>query len=185
VPFSGELWIERDDFMLDPPPKFYRLSPGAEVRLRGGYFITATEVVTDDAGEVAEVRCTYDPATRGGQAPDGRKVKATIHLVSAPHALDATVHLYERLFSDPHPGRDDDPLASLDPASRETVAAKVEPAVGDTPPGQVIQLERLGYFAADPEQPLTFHRTVGLRDEWANVQKRQQGAGRGQRGGRP
>jgi glutaminyl-tRNA synthetase len=181
VPFCGELWIERDDFMLEPPAKFYRLSPGTEVRLRGGYFITATEVITDDAGEVAEVRCTYDPATRGGQAPDGRKVKATIHWVSAPHALDATVHLYERLFTDPHPGRDEEPLSSLDPASRETVAAKVEPAVGGTGPGQVIQLERLGYFAADPDEPMTLHRTVGLRDEWANVQKRQQGAGGGRR----
>lgn len=173
VPFSGELWIEQDDFMLDPPPKYYRLSPGTEVRLRGGFFITATDVVTDDAGQVVEVRATYDPETRGGQAPDGRKVKATIHWVSAGHAVDATVHLYDRLFTDPHPGRDDDPLASLNPASRETVTAKVEPAVADTPAGEVIQLERLGYFAADPSGELVLHRTVGLRDEWANIQKRQ------------
>lgn len=187
VPFSGELWIEQDDFMLDPPKKFYRLSPGTEVRLRGGYFITATEAITDDAGRVVEVRCTYDPETRGGQAPDGRKVKATMHWVSAGHALDAIVHLYDRLFADPHPGRDDDPLTSLNPASCETVTAKVEPAVADTPPGEVIQLERLGYFARDTEAaaadaPLTLHRTVGLRDEWANIQKRQQG-GKGKGGG--
>jgi glutaminyl-tRNA synthetase len=177
VPFGGELWIEREDVALEPPPGFFRLSPGREVRLRGGYFVTADEVLVDDAGAVVEVRATYDPATRGGQAPDGRKVKATIHWVSAAHALDATVHLYDRLFTDSHPGRADDPLASLDPASRQTVAAKVEPAAAETAPGQVIQLERLGYFAADPEAPMTFHRTVGLRDEWANLQKRQQGGG--------
>jgi glutaminyl-tRNA synthetase len=174
VPFSGELWIEQDDFMLNPPKKFYRLSPGREVRLRGGYFITATDVVTDDDGQVVAVNATYDPETRGGQAPDGRKVKATIHWVSAAHALDAQVHLYERLFSDPHPtGGDKDPMDSLHPASRQTVTAKVEPAVADTAPGQVVQFERLGYFAADPDRPMTFHRTVGLRDEWANIQKRQ------------
>jgi glutaminyl-tRNA synthetase len=175
VPFSGVLYIEREDFELDPPPKYFRLSPGREVRLRGGYFVTATDAVVDDDGEVVEVRCTYDPETRGGQAPDGRKVKSTIHWVSADHAVDATVHLYERLFTDAHPGAEGrDPADSLNPASRETVAAKVEPAVADTPPGTVIQLERLGYFAADPDEALTFHRAVGLRDEWANIQKRQQ-----------
>ena len=173
VPFSGELWIEQDDFMLDPPKKYYRLTPGREVRLRGGYFITATEAITDDDGKVVEVRCTYDPETKGGQAPDGRKVKSTIHWVSAQHAVDATVHLYERLFTDPHPGKgDSDPMDSLDPDSRRTVTAKVEPAIAETPPGEVIQFERLGYFAADPSQPTTFHRTVGLRDEWSNIQKR-------------
>jgi len=174
VPFSGELYIEREDFELDPPPKYFRLSPGREVRLRGGYFVTATDAVLDDDGQVVEVRCTYDPETRGGQAPDGRKVKSTIHWVSAAHAVDATVHLYERLFRDPHPGADGrDALDSLDPASRETLAAKVEPAVADVAPGEVIQLERVGYFAADPVRPLVLHRTVGLRDEWANIQKRQ------------
>ena len=173
VPFSGELWIEQDDFMLDPPKKYYRLTPGREVCLRGGYFITATEAITDDDGKVVEVRCTYDPETKGGQAPDGRKVKSTIHWVSAQHAVDATVHLYERLFTDPHPSKSDsDPMESLDPDSRRTVTAKVEPAVAETPPGEVIQFERLGYFAADPSQPTTFHRTVGLRDEWSNIQKR-------------
>ena len=175
VPFSGELWIEGDDVAVDPPPKFFRLSPGREVRLRGGWLVTADEVLTDDDGRVVEVRCTYDPESRGGQAPDGRKVKATIHWVSAAHALDATVHLYDRLFTDPHPGRAEDPLASLDRGSRETLAAKVEPAVAEAAPGSVLQLERLGYFAVDPDQPLVLHRTVGLRDEWANLQKRQGG----------
>ena len=174
VPFSGELWIEQDDFALDPPPKFYRLSVGREVRLRAGYFITANDVVTDDAGDVVEVHCTYDPETAGGQAPDGRKVKATIHWVSAATAIDATVNLYDRLFTDAHPGSEGtDALSSLNAASVETVNAKLEPALGDVEPGQVVQFERLGYFAADLDDPAIFHRTVGLRDEWANIQKRQ------------
>ncbi|MDA3040535.1 MAG: glutamine--tRNA ligase/YqeY domain fusion protein [Actinomycetota bacterium] len=174
IPFTGELWIERDDFMLEPAPKYYRLSPGREVRLRAGFFITATDVVLDDDGNVTEVWCVYDPETLGGQAPDGRKVKATIHWVSAAHAVDATVHLYERLFTDPPPGSDGtDELSSLNPASRQTLAAKLEPALGDRlEPGQVVQFERLGYFAADLDEPTVFHRTVGLRDEWANIQKR-------------
>lgn len=171
VPFSGELWIEQDDFALDPPPKYYRLTIGREVRLRAGYFITANAVVTDDDGNVVEVHCTYDPETAGGQAPDGRKVKATIHWVSAATAVDATVHLYDRLFTDSHPGSGDtEALSSLNPNSRETVQAKVEPALGDVAPGDVVQFERLGYFAADADN--VFHRTVGLRDEWANIQKR-------------
>jgi len=173
VPFSGELWIEQDDFALDPPPKYYRLTIGREVRLRAGYFITANDVVTNGAGEVVEVHCTYDPETAGGQAPDGRKVKATIHWVSAATAVDATVHLYDRLFTDSHPGSgDSDALSSLNPASRETVQAKLEPELANTEPGQVVQFERLGYFAADLDDPSVFHRTVGLRDEWANIQKR-------------
>jgi len=181
VPFSGELWIEQDDFKLDPPPKYFRLTPGREVRLRAGYFITAHDVVTDDDGNVLEVHCTYDPETAGGQAPDGRKVKSTIHWVSAATAVDATVHLYNRLFTDPHPGSGDtDVFDSLNPDSRETVQAKLEPALADVEPGQVVQFERLGYFAADNavaasgDDPLVFHRTVGLRDEWANIQKRRQ-----------
>ena len=181
VPFSGELWIEQDDFKLDPPPKYFRLTPGREVRLRAGYFITAHDVVTDDDGNVLEVHCTYDPETAGGQAPDGRKVKSTIHWVSAATAVDATVHLYNRLFTDPHPGSGDtDVFDSLNPESRETVQAKLEPALADVEPGQVVQFERLGYFAADNavaasgDDPLVFHRTVGLRDEWANIQKRRQ-----------
>ncbi len=174
IPFTGELWIERDDFMLEPAPKYYRLSPGREVRLRAGFFVTATDVVLDDDGNVIEVRCTYDPETLGGQAPDGRKVKATIHWVSIDHAVDATVHLYDRLFSDPHPGSDgSDELSSLNPASRQTLRAKLEPALGEhLEAGQVVQFERLGYFAADLDDPSVFHRTVGLRDEWANIQKR-------------
>ena len=173
VPFSGELWIEQDDFKLDPPPKYYRLTPGREVRLRAGYFITATDAVTDDAGNVIEVHCTYDPETAGGQAPDGRKVKSTIHWVSAATAIDATVYLYDRLFTDPHPGSgDDDVFDSLNPNARETVQAKLEPALADVEPGQVVQFERLGYFAADLDEANVFHRTVGLRDEWANIQKR-------------
>lgn len=175
VPFSGRLFIERDDFMIDPPKKFYRLAPGREVRLRAGYFITCDEVETGPDGEVTRLLCTYDPETAGGQAPDGRKVKATIHWVSAEHAVDATVMLYDRLFTDEHPGAEGaDPLASLNPASREIrTGCKLEPALADTPLGEVVQFERLGYFAHDLDEPLVFHRTVGLRDEWANIQKRQ------------
>ena len=175
VPFGGELWIEQDDFKLDPPPKYFRLTLGREVRLRAGYFITANDVVTDENGEVVEVHCTYDPETAGGQAPDGRKVKATIHWVASETAVDATVNLYERLFTDSHPGSGDtDLLSSLNPNSREQLQAKVEPALVEVSPGEVVQFERLGYFAADLDDPTVFHRTVGLRDEWANIQKRQQ-----------
>ena len=174
VPFGRELWIEQDDFKLDPPPKYFRLTPGREVRLRAGYFITAQDAVTDADGNVTEVHCTYDPETAGGQAPDGRKVKSTIHWVSAARAIDATVHLYDRLFVDSHPGTDGaDPMDALNPNSRETlVGAKLEPALADVEPGQVVQFERLGYFAADLDDASVFHRTVGLRDEWANIQKR-------------
>jgi len=175
VPFSGRLFIERDDFMLDPPNKFFRLAPGREVRLRAGYFITCNDVETGPDGEVIRVLCTYDPETAGGQAPDGRKVKATIHWVSADHAVDLDVALYGRLFTDPHPGSDGtDPLASLNPDSREMRGAKAEPAIVDIAPGDVVQFERLGYFARDLDGGDLFHRTVGLRDEWANIQKRQQ-----------
>ncbi len=175
IPFSGELWIEQDDFRLEPPPKYYRLSPGREVRLRAGFFITATDAEVDADGNVTQVNCTYDPETRGGQSPDGRKVKATMHWVSAAHAVDATVHLYDRLFTEAFPDADGaDPLDSLNPNARETLAAKLEPALADVEPGQVVQFERLGYFAADPDDAAVFHRTVGLRDEWANIQKRKQ-----------
>ncbi len=173
VPFSGELWIEQDDFRHDPPPKYYRLTPGREVRLRNAYFVTAVDAVTDADGNVVQVNCTYDPETRGGNAPDGRKVKSTMHWVSAAHAVDATVHLYDRLFVSSHPGSDgSDPLESLNRNSKETCAAKLEPALSDVEPGQVVQFERLGYFAADLDDASIFHRTVGLRDEWANIQKR-------------
>ena len=174
VPFSGELWIEHDDFKLDPPPKYYRLTPGREVRLRAGFYVTATDAITDEHGNVVEVHATYDPASAGGSTPDGRKVRSTIHWVSAATAVEGTVHLYDRLFTDPHPGIDDsDPLDSFNHNARETLAgAKLEPALGDVDPGQVVQFERLGYFAADLDDPSVFHRTVGLRDEWANIQKR-------------
>ncbi|MEM7287660.1 MAG: glutamine--tRNA ligase/YqeY domain fusion protein [Actinomycetota bacterium] len=177
VPFSGTLWIEQDDFMEEPAPKYYRLAPGREVRLRYGYFITCTDVIKNDDGEIVELHCTYDPENAGGQAPDGRKVKATIHWLSADHALDATVALYDRLFTAEHPGDETgDPLDDLNPASRELLTgAKVEPALAATPAGEVVQFERLGYFAADLATPMLFHRTVGLRDEWANIQKRKQG----------
>ena len=174
VPFSGELWIEQDDFKLEPPPKYYRLSIGREVRLRAGFYITATDVEADDEGNVTTVYCTYDPESEGGSTPDGRKVKATIHWVSAAHAVDGTVHLYDRLFTDPLPGDGGaDPLDSLNRDSRETLTdAKLEPALANVKPGQVVQFERLGYFAVDPDDTGVFHRTVGLRDEWANIQKR-------------
>jgi glutaminyl-tRNA synthetase len=176
VPFSGELWIEQDDFKLEPPPKYYRLSPGREVRLRAGYYITATDVETDAGGNVTTVYCTYDPESEGGSTPDGRKVKATIHWVSAAHAITRTVNLYDRLFTDPIPGDGGgDPLDCLNPKSRETLTeTKLEPALAEVEAGQVVQFERLGYFAVDLDDPSVFHRTVGLRDEWANIQKRRQ-----------
>ncbi|MEY2522245.1 MAG: glutaminyl-tRNA synthetase [Ilumatobacteraceae bacterium] len=174
VPFSRVLYIEHDDFMEDPPPKYFRLAPGREVRLRSAYFVTCTGCVKDDDGNVIEVHCTYDPATSGGNAPDGRKVKSTMHWVSAEHAVDATVALYERLFSAEIPGdATGEPFDDLNPNSRALLTnCKVEPTLADTPPGSVVQFERLGYFAHDPQTPMLFHRTVGLRDEWANIQKR-------------
>ena len=174
VPFSGRLWIEAEDFMAEPPPKYYRLTPGREVRLRGAYFVTCTGFRTDADGRVVEVECTYDPDTRGGSAPDGRKVKSTIHWVAADRAVDVDVALYDRLFSAEVPGEaTGDPLDDLNPASVELLeGCRAEPAVADTEPGQVLQFERLGYFAADLRVPGLFHRTVGLRDEWANIQKR-------------
>ncbi|MEY4230293.1 MAG: hypothetical protein RLZZ362_1142 [Actinomycetota bacterium] len=174
VPFSKVLLIERDDFKIDAPPKYYRLTPGAEVRLRGAYYLRCTGYTLGADGEVDEVQCTYDPDTRSGNAPDGRKVKATIHWVAADHAVDATVALYERLFRAEVPGEaTGDPFDDLDRDSREVVpGCKVEAALADTPAGTVVQFERIGYFAHDPREPLLFHRTVGLRDEWANIQKR-------------
>ncbi|WP_153506150.1 glutamine--tRNA ligase/YqeY domain fusion protein [Cumulibacter manganitolerans] len=175
VAFTGELVIERDDFAEVPPPKFFRLSPGKEVRLRGAYLITATDVVKDADGTVVEVRATYDPESRGGTAPDGRKVKSTMHWVSAPHAVPVTAALYDRLFTAAVPGEaTGEPLDDLNPDSRELLeGALAEAAVADAAPGQVLQFERLGYFANDPDRPGYFHRTVGLRDEWAAIQKRQ------------
>jgi glutaminyl-tRNA synthetase len=174
VAFSGELWIERDDFMVDAPPKYFRLTPGREVRLRGAYFVTCTGYTADADGNVVEVQCTYDPDTKGGNAPDGRKVKSTMHWVSDAHALDATVALYERLFTADVPGEaTGEPFDDLNPNSRELLEhCRVEAALAEAAPGEVVQFERLGYFAHDPRQPLLFHRTVGLKDEWANIQKR-------------
>ena len=176
VPFSRVLYIERDDFREDPPKKFFRLAPGREVRLRGAYFVTCTRVVKNDAGDVTELRCTYDPATRGGDAPDGRKVKATLHWVSAAHALDVEVRLYDRLFNSEAPGAAGDCLADLNPRSLEVLTgAKVEPSVAGATPGTRYQFERLGYFCVDPDsmpgKPV-FNRTVTLKDTWARIEQR-------------
>jgi glutaminyl-tRNA synthetase len=177
VPFSRELWIERDDFMEDPPKKFFRLAPGREVRLRYGYFITCTDVIKDASGNVIELRCTYDPATRGGDAPDGRKVQGTIHWVSAQHALDAEVRLYDKLFTVPDPDAVDEGqefTSTLNPDSLVVVPdAKIEPSVASDPIGTRYQFERTGYFVSDTvdSKPgrLVFNRTVTLRDSWAKV----------------
>jgi len=180
VPFSRVLYIEQDDFREDPPKKFFRLSPGQEVRLRGGYFITGKSVVKNDSGEVVEVHSTYDPETRSGNAPDNRKVKATIHWVSAAHAIDAEVRLYENLFSKEDPGdvpEGQDFTANLNPSSLEVIRhAKLEPSLANAKPGDRYQFERLGYFCVDPDsQPGTqvFNRTVPLRDTWAKIEKRE------------
>ena len=178
VPFSRELYVDRDDFMEDPPKKFYRLSPGREVRLRFGYLITCTDVVKNDAGEVIALHCTYDPATRSGNAPDGRKVQGTIHWVSAAEARDCEVRLYDRLFSQPDPDAvadGQDFTASLNPASLVTVQAKIEPGVASDPVGTRYQFERTGYFMSDDDstpERLVFNRIVSLRDSWAKEVKR-------------
>jgi glutaminyl-tRNA synthetase len=174
VPFTRELYIERDDFMENPPKKFFRLAPGREVRLRYAYFITCREAVKNAAGEVVELRCTYDPATKGGNAPDGRKVQATIHWVSAAHAVPAEVRLYDHLFARPDPGADGDYFADLNPKSLEVLPdARVEPSLARDNSNATVQFERQGYFVRDRDsQPgrLVFNRTVGLRDTWAKVQ---------------
>ena len=177
VPFSRELWIEREDFMEDPPKKFYRLTPGREVRLRYAYLITCREVIKDASGQVVELRCTYDPATRGGTAPDGRSPKATLHWVSAPHAVSAEVRLYDHLFTRPDPGAAGDLLADLNPRSEEVVSgSRVEPAAAGLPVGSRVQFERVGYFCVDPDSTAerrVFNRIVTLRDTWAKVQARE------------
>ena len=170
VPFARELYIEHDDFMENPPKKFFRLSPGTEVRLRYAYFITCREAVKDAAGNVVELRCTYDPATKGGNAPDGRKVKATMHWVSAAHAVNAEVRLYNPLFMRPDPGADGDPVKDLNPNSLEIVEGKLEPALKNAEVGRTVQFERLGYFCRDTDSGLVFNRTVGLRDAYAKAQ---------------
>ena len=179
VPFSRVLYIEQDDFREDPPKQYYRLSPGREVRLRYGYFITAKSVVKNGKGEVVEVHCTYDPATRSGNAPDGRKVKSTIHWVSAAHAIDAEVRLYDKLFSQEDPDQLEEGqefTANLNPNSLEVIAqAKLEPSLANPPIGSRYQFERLGYFCVDPDakpgKPV-FNRTVALKDTWAKIEKR-------------
>jgi glutaminyl-tRNA synthetase len=176
VTFSRELWIERDDFMEDPPKKFFRLAPGREVRLRGAYFVTCQEVVKDAGGEVVELRCTYDPASRGGAAPDGRSPKATLHWVSAAHGVRGEVRLYDHLFSRSDPGADGDLLADLSDRSEEILATcYFEAALAGQPEGTRVQFERLGYFCADPdttaERPV-WNRIATLRDSWSKVQAR-------------
>ncbi|MBI3513048.1 MAG: glutamine--tRNA ligase, partial [Proteobacteria bacterium] len=167
-------YVERDDFMENPPKKFFRLSPGREVRLRYAYFVTCREAVKDAAGEVVELRCTYDPATRGGNAPDGRKVQATLHWVTVADAVPAEVRLYSQLFARPDPGAGGDLMADLNPDSLERLTdARVEPALATAVVGEAVQFERQGYFCRDPDstaERLVFNRTVGLRDTWAKVQ---------------
>jgi glutaminyl-tRNA synthetase len=171
VPFSRELYIERDDFMEDAPRKFFRLSQGREVRLRAACYITCNEVIKDEAGEVVELHCTWDPESRGGGTPDGRKVKGTIHWVSAKHAVDAEVRLYDRLFTEPEPDNheDKDFRDFLNPESFQVIQAKLEPSLRDVEPGTPVQFERIGYFTPDadstPEKPV-YNRTVTLRDSW-------------------
>lgn len=185
VPFTRELYIERDDFMEDPPKKFFRLGPGREVRFRYAYFVKCEEVVKDESGEVVELRCTYDPETRGGQAPDGRKVKGTIHWVSATESLPVELRLYDHLFVKENPNEVDeadaaagkDYLANLNPQSLEVVQGRVEPSLAEAEPGAQFQFERRGYFVVDADAPAgeavkVFNRTVTLRDTWAKIQKR-------------
>ncbi|MHC4933376.1 MAG: glutamine--tRNA ligase/YqeY domain fusion protein [Planctomycetota bacterium] len=180
VPFSREIYIEREDFREDPPRKFWRLAPGREVRLRYAYLITCQDVVKDKSGEIKELRCTYDPDTRGGTAPDGRKVKSTIHWVSARHALDSVIRLFDHLFDEEEPDADDEWRAHIDTDSRTTLThCKLEPSLKDAEAGARYQFERQGYFCVDsvdsaPGNPV-FNRTVTLRDSWAKIEKRQKG----------
>lgn len=176
VPFSRELYIERADFMVDPPKKFFRLGPGREVRLRWAYFITCQDYVTDADGNVTELRCTYDPATKGGDAPDGRKVKGTLHWVSASHAVPADVRMYEYLFSRPDPGAEGDWLDDINPESLQVIeGAMLEPSILEMTGDAALQFERQGYFVKDADSTAdkpVFNRTIGLRDSWAKEQKR-------------
>jgi glutaminyl-tRNA synthetase len=179
VPFSREIYIEQDDFREVPPPKYYRLSPGKEVRLRNAYFITAQSVVKDAEGNIVEVRCTYDPASRGGNSPDGRKVKSTIHWVSTAHAIDAEIRIYEKLFSKPDPGdfeEGENFLTNLNPDSLEVLnGAKLEPSLADAKPEDRYQFERVGYFCLDPDSKpgkQVFNRTLPLKDSWAKIEKK-------------
>jgi len=179
VPFSREIYIEQDDFREVPPPKYYRLSPGKEVRLRNAYFITAKEVVKDSAGNVVEVRCTYDPLSRGGNSPDGRKVKSTIHWVSTAHALSAEVRIYDKLFTKADPGNFEEGesyLSNLNPNSLEVLTeAKLEPSLASAKIEDRYQFERVGYFCLDRDSTpdkLVFNRTLPLKDSWAKIEKK-------------
>ena len=179
VPFSKVLFIEQDDFREVPPKGYHRLYPGNEVRLRYSYYITCTDVLKDEAGNVSELRCTYDPESRGGSSPDGRKVKGTLHWVSAAHALDAEVRLYDQLFTKPNPGAEEDFTSCINPDSLTVVRGKLEPALANVEPGWHCQFERLGYFCADekdtkPGAPV-FNRTATLRDTWGKIEKKQGG----------
>jgi len=185
VPFSREVFIEQDDFREVPPPKYYRLSPGKEVRLRNAYFVTAHSVVKDEAGNIVAVHCTYDPASRGGNSPDGRKVKSTMHWVSAAHAISAEIRLYDKLFLKPDPNDVEeaaagqpanDVLSNLNPNSLEIVTrAALEPSLANAQPGDPYQFERVGYFCLDPDstsEKLVFNRTLPLKDSWAKIEKK-------------
>ena len=181
VPFSKILYIEQEDFREDPPKQFYRLAPGREVRLRYGYLITCREAIKDAEGRIVELRCTYDPETRGGNTPDGRKVKSTIHWVSAAHAVDAEVRLYETLFTKEDPSEVEDGqdfTANLNPESLKVqTGCKVEPGLRDAVPGTRYQFERMGYFCVDrdslPGAPV-FNRTITLKDTWAKIEQKSQ-----------
>jgi glutaminyl-tRNA synthetase len=188
VPFSKVIYIEQDDFREDPPKQYFRLAPGREIRLRYAYFITCTGVVKDASGNVVELHCTYDPATKGGNAPDGRKVKSTIHWVSAEHAVDAKIRVYETLFNREDPNvvpEGQDFTVNLNPNSLEVVfGAKLEPSLRDAAPGSRYQFERLGYFAVDPDssrEKLVFNRTVALRDTWAKIEAKSAPPKRGEK----
>lgn len=179
VPFSREIYIERDDFREDPPKKFHRLFPGSEVRLRYAYYVTCKDVIKDAGGNIVELRCTYDPESKGGATPDGRKIKGTIHWVSVPHAVSAEVRLYEHLFTSPTPGNTPEGVEFTDllnPESMRVVTAQVEPALAEFPAGSRVQFERLGYFCVDPDgkpgAPV-FNRTVTLKDSWAKIEGKQ------------
>ena len=172
--FSKEIYIEKDDFMEDPPKKFFRLSPGREVRLRYAYFITCEEVIKDSEGNITELHCKYDPETKGGNAPDGRKVKATLHWVSASNAIDAEIRKYDRLFHKPEPDKEDNFMDAINPNSLEVLSnCKLEPSLMDVEIGESIQFERLGYFCKDPDSKdfPVFNQTVALRDSWAKIDK--------------
>jgi len=179
VPFSRVIYIDRDDFREDPPPKYHRLSPGREVRLRNAYFITCSNVIKDENGNIVELRCSYDPATHGGSSPDGRKVRGTLHWVSAAHGVPAEARLYGQLFNNPEPEASGDFIADINQDSVRVLSnCLVEPSLKDAQPGDRFQFERLGYFCVDtlstPDR-LIFNRTVSLRDTWAKRRKKQSG----------